>query len=247
MSGPQQDNPKLEHREVAKQFAPELKHALRTFGHRRLELEFRLGHRTAGGKFVPGVTEAHWERLKSQLDRASSERHFKVSESDTLELLSDDGSGAKYVIDNGRGTECWIHKKRLANRDVDVEGTPWGCRASISLEVEEPCSERQPAPTKHRYERRKRRWSYRHKCWSVDLTRVSSNLPHQADNDGLSYEVEIELVDQGAVFERTAEAVLDWGFHFVRDLCGLAAAQSPSEIGVSVPNHTSAAPGSAPL
>lgn len=192
---------------------------LRTYGRERLELEFRLGLRTAG-KFVPGVSETAWNYLKSKLDTGSLGQGVVVT--DTRELIRDDGSGGKYVVDAAdKVPSHWIHKKRLYDNDIDT-GTPWCCRASMSLEVvDAPGRQPAPAPVAHRFERHKQRWSYPFKCWSIDLTRVVSNLPHQLDNDGVSYEVEIELRDTAELFTRTTEDVLLWGWSLVDDVCGL--------------------------
>lgn len=189
----------------------------RTYGRERLELEFRLGHRIAG-KFVPGVAEERWTGLKDQLDRATP-RHFELVTSETRELISNDGSGGKYVIPTN-DKPFWMHKKRLSDLDIDTDG-PWCCRASMSLEVVDTAEQQKPAPTGHVFERHKQRWSYRYRCWSLDLTRVVSNLPHQLDNDGVSYELEIELRDTSELFARPMDLVLEWGWDLVTDMCEL--------------------------
>lgn len=195
--------------------------ALKTYGHQRLELEFRLGHRTAGGRFLPGVSQAAWEALKARLDASSGEgKPFRLVITDTRELISDDGSGGKYVVDNtGAARPHWVHKQRLWDLDADTGRGPWCCRTSASLEVVDPPQCQGPPPASHRFERHKQRWSYRHKCWSFDLTRVASNLPHQLDNDGLSFEVEIELADPTELFARPMPEVLEWGGTLVGDVC----------------------------
>lgn len=193
-----------------------LAQVLRTYGHDRLELEFRLGHRT-GGRFLPGVSEAGWQKLKTQLDAGKLGPGVVVT--DTCELICDDGSGGKYVVDKtGSRPSYWMHKKRLHDFDVDTD-TPWCCRVSMSLEVVDDSSRR--PPDTHKFERQKQRWSYPWKCWSVDLTRVVSNLPHQLDNDAVSYEVEIELRDPAQLFTRTMDEVVTWGWQLVQDVCGM--------------------------
>lgn len=195
-----------------------LAQVLRTYGHDRLELEFRLGVR-GGGSFVPGVTQERWESLKQQLDAGSLGEGVVVT--DTRELISDDGSGGKFVVDcTGAAPGYWMHKKRLHDADLDTD-SPWCCRTSMSLEVVDPADAGRPPPAAHRFERHKQRWSYPWKCWSIDLTRVVSNLPHQLDNDGVSYEVEIELREPAALFTRTADDVLRWGWRLVSDMCRL--------------------------
>ena len=72
-----------------------------------------------------------------------------------------------------------------------------------------------------KYERHKRRWSYRYKCWSIDMTKVTSNLPHQLDNDGMSFEVEIELVDTSVFFTVPVAVLSEWGLQLARDMCAL--------------------------
>lgn len=197
-----------------------LARVLRTYGRERLELEYRLGHRTAG-KFVPGVSEAGWERLKARLDRPSPALD-RVVVTDTRELICDDGSGGKYVVDSNGGKGYWMHKKRLSDADFATD-FPWSCRVSMSLEVVDPPERQQPPPAGHRFERHKRRWSYHYACWSVDLTRVISNLPHQLDNDDVSYEVEIELRDTAELFTRAADNLLEWGWSIARDMCEIMA------------------------
>lgn len=196
--------------------------ALKTYGHERLELEFRLGHRGTGG-FVPGVSRGAWEALKAKLDASCGpDGPFRLVTTDTRELISGDGSGAKYVMDSTGGAPAyWMRKKRLWDLDQDAGEGPWSCRASASLEVVDAAS--RPAPTSHRFERHKQRWSYRHRCWSFDLTRVASNLPHQLDNDGVSYEVELELVDASELFARPVPNLLEWAHTLVADACGMMA------------------------
>lgn len=184
---------------------------LRSYGHKRLELEFRLGHKL-GAKFVPGVSEAAWNTLKAVLEDSPD---FEAVITNTRELICDDGS--KYVIPED-GAPYWMHKKRLCDFDADTESA-WCCRTSASLEEES----HRPAPTRHKFERCKHRWSYLHKCWSVDLTRVTSNLPHQLDNDSISYEIEIELKDTTELFARPADHLLEWGTSMTNDLCKLMA------------------------
>ena len=188
--------------------------ALKRYGHERLELEFRVGHR-AGTSFVPGLPEDVWTMLKERLERSPA---FAVQHTMTRELLSE-GGDARYVMPRGEDPRPahWLHKKRLHDVDTDTD-TSWSCRTSISLEQ----VGRGPPPTSHRFQRDKERWSFRHKCWSVDMTRVVSNLPHQLDNDDVSFEVEVELRDTGELFGRPLPHVLEWGWTIVTDLCDMA-------------------------
>lgn len=186
-----------------------------TYGRKRLELEFRLGHRAGTGAFVPGVPRDAWAALKAALDAsaesAGSQLGLPAFTDDTEQIHHE----AKYVV----GSRRWIHKRRLRDVDVDVPDQPWTCRASMSLEVADPPTQQRPADSK--FERHKRRWSYPYRCWSIDLTEVASNLPHQLDNDGKSYEVEIELVDTGELFARPMPELAEWGMRLAADMCAL--------------------------
>jgi len=195
-----------------------LARVLKTYGKDRLELEFRLGHRTAG-KFVPGVSETGWQRLKARLDVPSAARQ-EVIVTETNELICDDGSGKYVAAPDGSAPGFWMHKKRLCDADIDTD-SPWCCRVSMSLEEVDSRDRQPPPPAAHKFERHKQRWSYRYACWSVDLTRVVSNLPHQLDNDAVSYEVEIELRDTGELFTRTMDNLLEWGWSMVQDMCNM--------------------------
>lgn len=198
--------------------ADSLAAVVKKYGRERLELEFRLGHRTgADTSFVPGVPEAEWRRLKAALDACKAfdpPRH-----TDVRELID---RGSKYVVPQvvaPAASGHWMHKQRMQDIDTDVPGCPWTCRASLSLEVVDPPSATPEGVCK--FERHKRRWSYRYRCWSVDLTEVMSNLPHQLDNDGKSYEVEIELADTSELFARPMVDIAAWGMMLAKDMCQL--------------------------
>lgn len=203
------------------QLTSTLRQVIRTYGHTHLELEFRFGHR-ANGAFVPGISEREWTALKKELDDSVQQKKLEeVVVTHTRELICDNGLG-KYIVEGDRADSQgqWMHKKRVCDYDIDTETTAWCCRASVSLEeLEKPGAK--PPPMTHKFMREKHRWSYRYRCWSVDLTRVVSNLPHQLDNDGVSFELEIELVDTTELFVRTLDAVVEWGWLLVSDMCEL--------------------------
>lgn len=185
--------------------------ALCAYGPDRVELEWRLGHRQ--GSFRPGVSAAAWAKLQAALDASPA---FTREYRETREALGD-AAGLKCIAD--AEATAWQLKKRLADVDSESDG-PWSVRASVSYEsdVRPPT-----APFEPRYERLKRRWSYRHRCWSIDLTRVRSNVADQLDADEESLEVEIELVDKDMVFERPLRHVVEWGYKMVAEVCELMA------------------------
>lgn len=196
--------------------------AVSTYGHARLELEWRLGHRQ--GQFRPGVGAEAWRRLQTALEASPA---FTKTFKDTLEKMGD-ATGAKCMHDFATDATTWMHKRRLADVDVDPSSDsarPWSMRASVSLEETDATG---PPEGQLKYERRKKRWSYRHRCWSVDLTIVRSNLPAHLDEDEDTYEVEIELVDQGVLFEKTVEYVVTWGFQLADDMMALMSGSGQS-------------------
>jgi hypothetical protein len=216
-----------------------VRRTLKEYGLDRLELEFRLGHRV-GDRFVAGVPKDAWDRLAAALDASPRAR---VLATETTELL---GDGARYVMPQGPtgpGPAYWLHKRRLCDFDLDaaqlVPGSPWCCRASVSLETADRPDEA-PPPTDHRFRRHKRRRSYRFRCWTVDMTRVASNLHDELDSDEATYEVEIELRDRDELFERPLADVLEWGWRVVKDMCEIAGA------GVGVSPAAPPAPAAAP-
>ena len=180
------------------------------FGHERLELEFRFGH-SGSGAFRPGVSRAAWEGIKAELD---SSENFEKEFVETREVIR---GSQKTVTDVSTGAVSVMHKKRLSDTDIDL--APWTLRASLSLEETDDASPKPAAakPAGSAFTRHKKRWRYLHKCWSVDMTQVQSNLPHQLDTDEDVYEIEIELVDTEELFVRPADNVVTWGLQIARD------------------------------
>jgi len=165
------------------------------------ELEWRLGVHGPRG-FQPGITQAEWEGLRAELDVATC--WDAVHDIHTTEKVS----GASKLVN---GTS-WIHKTRL----FDVDYAPY-VRVSGSREVTEaaaPDAERRLSPKT--FTRFKQRRSYRHGCWSFDLTKVVSTA--DIDSDTCSYEVEIELADPIIFFTVPATAVIEMGHAFTRDM-----------------------------
>ena len=180
-----------------------------------LELEWRLGH--SMGSFRPGVSEEAWERLRRTLDGSPA---FTKGYVETREGIAD---GLRRSESETLGTAgasagvSWVHKKRVADFDSAADEGPWGVRASVSVETPHA-----PAPSfQPRFERHKRRWSYRHDCWSVDLTRVRGNGPNHLDADSDVYEIEIELGDKEVLFERPLDHIVQWGRLMASEICAM--------------------------
>lgn len=185
-----------------------LRKALATYGHNRLELEFRIG-RVVNGKFVPGVTKQAFDAISETLASLPQETI------NTTETIYRD---CKRILDHDTQTVSVLHKKRIHTSDVDSGIGPWSVRASISLE--EPGAPEDLKGTST-FERVKRRVRYSTKGWAIDLTRVASNLPQDLDSDSETYEVEIELLEVDCLFTRTNMEVLLWGLKISHDMIRL--------------------------
>ena len=186
--------------------------ALRTYGHERLELEFRLGHTIRS--FVPGVSRAHWMALRNVLDDSPAwTRTYK----ETVERIHQ-GHGresTRKTTDANTMKEEWMGKKRLADEDNPGEDCPWTIRTSLSMEVEV-----QPDPALDMsIERRKCRWSYYHKGWSFDMTLVQGNAGADLDEDITLCEIELELADHDLYFKYPLSVLTRHGTLLVQDAC----------------------------
>jgi mRNA capping enzyme, beta chain len=187
-----------------------LKSAIHAHGHKSLELEFRLGEKQADGTFRTGIGRKGFENLRGILSASPA---FLKSEVDLLEKLN--GTDVRHVVENGNDHKgYWQSKRRVFNCD-DV---PY-IRAAIAIESEHTQAPPSNAPP-FAFFRRKKRESYTHKCWRVDLTRVTSNLPGNFDRDEEVYEVELELNDRGAFFDYTMTHLISWGYSFMAELRG---------------------------
>ena len=188
-------------------------------GHSHLELEWRVGHQQ--DTFRAGVDPKAWHRLKSCLDASPA---FTGSTRVCTERI---GGSKRRKVRFDAATGQWVEKERLADvlrhQSADGGRCPWAVRASLSTEV--PCAPGDPDQLE--YERHKERWSYSHACWSIDLTKVRSNLPSHLDNDTWSYEVEVELADPGMLLERTVEHLVEWGWRIAGEVCDMMVAPPP--------------------
>ena len=193
--------------------------AVNEHGHPGLELEFRLGRRLPGGAFVSSIGPDAFKAIKTKLD--ASNVWDAVYDVDTVDLIH---SAAKHVttirhLKNGDPLPVppprWLTKTRVANIDYEFDtATPFSARASVSIESFAPAGTECPPTTARRTKCRRR---YVWKCWAFDLTQVHSTLPGDLDNDDATYELEIELLDPGMVFERTMDSLAEWGKSLLND------------------------------
>jgi len=190
--------------------------AVREHGHTRVELEFRFG-KDRNGTFAPGVSRAEFEALEKLLDASPK---FVKTTKDTLERLN--GTDVRFIVTDGNeAAGVWQYKKKLSALTEKPGKGALSIRAALALEGTEGQAPPPGAPP-FSYHRLKKRTSYRHACWSVDLTRVTSNLPNQFDSDEELYEVEVEFVGHGMLFAYTFDYIVRWGYQLMselRDVC----------------------------
>lgn len=189
------------------------------YDHTGLELEFRLGHRLPGGAFSSNVGKEAFHKIKQSLDASKS--FDIVYDIDTTDMIH---SGAKHVTTtrhekNGQPLPLpparWLTKQKCGTVDFELKDTPLVARAAISIEQFAPAEPDAP-PTTARRQKRRRRYCWH--CWAFDLTEVRSTLPGELDNDDASYEIEVELLDPGILFERTMDSLAEWGMALLDDL-----------------------------
>ena len=192
--------------------APELRHLLRDKGLDPLELEFRLGHPSPAG-FRAGVSPAAWELLRATLEARHGAPPLVREWTDHL----DPRTGCRYDPDGKLAN----YKQKVCHRDLPPPKGCWATRGALALESWTAAPQR-PAGD-FPYWRRKRRWSFRHKCWSYDLTITRTNTPEQIDNDADTHEVEIELADKSVLFARPLDNVVRWGWDLAAEIAELAA------------------------
>lgn len=187
-----------------------LRDVLHDHGHKNVELEFRLG-RVVNNNYIAGVPKATFDALLRLLERSPA---FSKKECTTLEKLN--GTDARFIIENGdEANGRWCYKKKVFSSTGS--GKDLVPRASISLEGHDHTPP-PPGSLPFKYHRLKKRTSFTHECWTVDMTRVTSNLPGQFDNDEEIYEVEIELTGVDAFFVYTLDHLVTWGLHFMTEL-----------------------------
>jgi hypothetical protein len=187
-----------------------------THGHRGLEIEFRIGHVLSSGRFSSDVGKDAWERLRQSLD--ASEAWTRPPEDiETVEELVDGGGGKLVSTIGASAAPYWLMKTVAGKLDFQPSdaSSPFVGRASVARESVRPV-EKPPPPMRFRRHKVRRRYVWN--CWAFDLTRVRSTLPDQLDADVESFEVEIELIDTGMLFERTISSLVDWGFALVDDM-----------------------------
>lgn len=93
---------------------------------------------------------------------------------------------------------------------TDFQAAQFQVRCSIAIEKQVPLR-----VVNSRLTRRKQRRRYVYKCWAFDLTEVVSNTDVDTEE---TYEVELELLDTGMLFERTMDSLAEWGLLLTEDM-----------------------------
>jgi hypothetical protein len=193
------------------EIATALWETVQAHGHVGMELEFRLGHRLPDGSFSPNVGKTQFGTLKRTLDAAPFERIVDV---ETLEKISDVKHVTTLRFSEGPPPPvfCMVKNKQFHIDRDDTAGGPYVVRCSVAYERVVDCP---PGAETASFTRYKKRTRYVYKnTWAFDLTEVTSN----ADVDSLeTYEVEIELLDPGVLFDKTMDHIARTGLQFARD------------------------------
>jgi hypothetical protein len=179
--------------------------------YRQLELEVRIGCKTAGGAFVSDIGQAGYAKLRKHLGEPHATSH-------TVETS---GPGdARQIEDRIHGVTTRIHKRRLRNADI-VCGGSCVLRVATSLEITEQLTgnltTNDSKPTG--FVREKRRVSYDKGAWRIDLTHVESA-------GTTTFEAEVELVDKAELFRKTCDVVVAEGLALAEDLARTALKES---------------------
>lgn len=187
-------------------------------GHKGLELEFRFGHMLPGGHFSANIGKAAFQKLKTTFD--AIQKFDRVVDIETVEKIAD----VKHVTTLALAESSMLSstpkpppppfcmtKQRVFQKEFTVVAeSPYTIRANIALEKIVPLRTVISKLTRHKKRRR-----YIYKCWAYDFTEVVSNGDIDMEE---SYEIELELVDPGILFEKTMDYLLEWGLTLVCDI-----------------------------
>jgi len=189
-----------------------LKDVLLNNDYHKVELEFRIGE-MAGDRFVSSLRKVAWNQMKSKMKEVPVE--YTVI--DKYVASKDQGISTRFVS-KSNGEEFWEQKKKIGNSTAP-KGR-FAMRSSVALE-EQTTSPPQGVPraktgAQFALQRKKVRSSYTMGCWRVDFSRVEQ-IPDRGDVEE-TYEVEVELADNGIFFEKEVEQVLREGEKIVEML-----------------------------
>ena len=195
------------------EIAEALWNAANRHGHAGLELEFRLGHVLAGGQFSSNVGRDQFLKLKKKLDDST------VFDTYCVETVEKIASSVKHVTtlnitgqsgENPPPPSFCMTKNKVFHKDFVLDpASPYTVRCGIAIEKIIPMHQINSKFTRH-----KKRVRYVYRSWAFDLTEVVSNTDLDTEE---SFEVEIELMDSGLLFERTMDSVAEWGLKLVTD------------------------------
>ena len=106
-----------------------------------------------------------------------------------------------------------ITKQRLTNVEVATDRC-FDIRMSLSTET----TARDPVClSSDTLTRRKRRTSFRHRFWAIELTSIKSNATDDLDC-AITYEVEVELLDNSYISKTSPQHVVEWGLALCEQL-----------------------------
>lgn len=168
-----------------------------TYGVDGIELEFRL----------PLVHRSLVERVTALLERTPAFRDLG-----TVETKEEYSGGDARRVTSADGTVRTLYKRRIDKAAIDgpVVGT-------VSLErwMDGEPPHDQSFPTY----RKKTRRRFAHRCWEVHLTSFQTNDPRLSDQDGLLYDIELELDPASdELFVYTVDYMVQWGVSLLQQM-----------------------------
>jgi hypothetical protein len=170
---------------------------------RGVELEFRVGIQTATYGFHASVPKLVWATAKKKFGDSPEvltvDRYVKTRREES----------SRHV--NAGSSSYWEHKKKVANEVTPTPGR-FAIRTSLALETKEDGN----APNSFVLQRNKYRTSFAKGPWRVDFTRVQT-IPNKDDVEE-TFEIEVELVDHGYLFEKELHIVIEEGIAIAKEV-----------------------------
>jgi len=155
-----------------------------------VEVEMRLGRKVQGAFFDTNVTKPVFDKAMRALRKFKGWETIRTS---TADVFYHDAGGIRLSVDCETGEQIMVQKLNLAREDFVLADCPLDLRFSISKEI--------PASGEYEMDRKrsKHRYSFVRKNLSIDLTVSSGDTVDKDDEDPNTYQIELEIVDPGAV------------------------------------------------
>jgi len=153
-----------------------------------IEMEMRFGKITKS-KFDPTINKNSYERIMKGLLKY---RDWEmVKESNTSVYYK---NKKRIIVDDDTGDQSIMIKHNIKNINYDLGNSPFDIRFSISSEVDVE-DDKDDSDEEMDHVRVKKRMSFIRKNLSIDITQVSGEADDMDQEEGVKYEIELEIVD----------------------------------------------------